>query len=118
MTCFDDQGDVRNLRPDRVVTMLNGHKVLVEVDGPHHFGVFSYYGGTLTDFEDQVRRDKAKEEQAWENGWSIIRISYLEFPVMEMWMNVLLERVFTSGKQVRLNSNNDLYDKLYTSMYK
>lgn len=117
MKCPDDLGNIRKLRPDAVVTLINGHRVLVEVDGPHHFAGFSY-GGSGTDFEDQIRRDRAKEEYARVMGWSIIRISYLEFHAMELWMNVCLERVFSSNQPLKLNSNVELYSTLYSRMYK
>jgi very-short-patch-repair endonuclease len=118
MTCIDDTGRVRKLQADRVLTLINSQKLLIEVDGPHHFGSFRYPGSKETDFEDQVRRDRAKEQAAWSNGWSVLRISYKEFREMEKWISMGIENILADPGQLRITSNTELYGGLYEYMYK
>ena len=67
------------LMADWIVFDIN---VIVEVQGPHHFGPVSSYGDSLQDmfvnYHSQVARDNTKRVIAEEAGWNLIEFNYLK----------------------------------------
>jgi hypothetical protein len=75
---FDDLKDIRHLKFDFYLTLLN---LLIEYDGEGHYKPI--YGKTPEEkqknFEDCQRRDKIKNEWAKANNIPLLRIPYLDF---------------------------------------
>lgn len=52
--------------------------VLVEYDGVQHFEYPNFFHKSRKDFEEQVARDRLKDQLAKDNSWNLIRIKYTE----------------------------------------
>lgn len=110
----DSDGKTRSLRCDFLVTLKDDHRVMIELDGNHHFGPFSY-GGSDDDldarFRDQVKRDLCKNLYALREGFSLLRVSYLEYSHLErVWGEFLLQ--YNRNGRTIMASNADLYNTL------
>lgn len=67
------------MRFDFAVFKDNGElSHLIEYDGQQHFEPVSYFGGQKR-FEDQIKKDKLKNEYCTKNNIKLIRIKYDEF---------------------------------------
>jgi very-short-patch-repair endonuclease len=101
---------VRMLEPDATGVTSSEKGFTIEADGRQHFESVNYFGnGEWTDFRDQVCRDLAKNRTAWNNGWSVLRISFEEFDNIEFWVNKFIDDIMSNDKQVAMTSNNDKY---------
>ena len=112
----DSDGRLRNIRCDFLVTLKDSHQVLVELDGNHHFGPFSYGSGDVDldgRFRDQIRRDLCKNRYVLANGLSLLRISYKEYNTLQMAWEEFISQYNRSGKkQTFVASNKELYNRL------
>jgi len=76
---INDLSDTNSLRFDFAVFKDNGElSHLIEYDGQQHFKPVSYFGGQKR-FEDQIKKDKLKNEYCTKNKIKLIRIKYDEF---------------------------------------
>ena len=87
---FNDLKGYNNgiLRPDFI---LPNHKIWIEFDGQQHFEPVDFAGKgkewAEKNFEYIKRNDKIKNKYAKENGWRLIRISYLDLYNIEDILN-------------------------------
>lgn len=109
--CYDEvNGTMRMLTPDRIGVFTNGNKFMVETDGEQHFKSVNHFGrGIYTDYRDQVCRDLAKNQFAANNGMSLLRISYIEYSQISMWVHAFLDECSRSSDRVVMTSNDGLY---------
>lgn len=96
---FDDlygTSGKRLLRPDFILPELN---IWIEFDGRQHFEPVNFKNnkdkeGAYNNFNIIKQNDLIKENYAIENGWMLIRISYLEYDNIE---NILDEYLYYGG---------------------
>lgn len=70
---------------------LPDREVLIEYDGKQHYEPIEFFGGYDT-FQDQLSRDKVKNDYAKDNGYTLIRIPYNKnFNEVESKLNELIE---------------------------
>src|SRR3989338_5821327 len=93
---------IRTLPFDFYLTDLN---TCIEFDGIQHFDRNTYYS-TKSDFNKRVEKDLIKTKFCYENGISLIRISYLEITQIEDILKDILKR---KEKNYIFVSNNVLY---------
>lgn len=112
--CYDEYtGKTRMLVPDACGRTISGKLFAIELDGRQHFESMSFNGGSqMTDLDDQMRRDVAKNTTLWQQGYSLLRISYKEFDGIREWVDPFLEDVSCSNCQIRRMSNTELYKDL------
>lgn len=112
--CVDhaNGGRTRRLKMDCFVKTRSGHRCMIELDGPQHFGVVSWIA--RFDWRDQVCRDLAKNLAAANDGYCILRISYQEYGEIELWVNKFLDAVARSEPTcpVYMISNVQMYSQL------
>lgn len=109
--CYDKiMEKPRRLRPDCIGITINGNKFMIELDGQQHFQTVSSFGPNGTDLRDQICRDLAKNRYAADHRMSLLRISYLEYNDLEMWVNLFLEKCAQTTEQVMIPSNPALYN--------
>lgn len=53
-------------------------KLLLEYDGVQHFEYPNFFHRSRSEFNEQIKRDRLKEEIALDNGWNLLRIKYTE----------------------------------------
>lgn len=92
---FNDLRGCNNgiLRPDFI---LPNHKIWIEFDGQQHFEPIDFAGKgkewAEKNFEYIKRNDKIKNKYAKENGWRLIRISYLDlYNIKDILNNIFIE---------------------------
>lgn len=112
MECEDPEGRVRMLTPDACGRTASGGLFAVELDGPQHFDSVDHFGPVPTDFRDQVLRDMAKNRTLWKQGYSLLRVSHLEYGDLEGILVKFIDDVDTTGRQILRTSNNDKYKDL------
>lgn len=110
--CIDtfNGGRSRRLVMDQLVILTTGHRCMIELDGPQHFGPVAWIPNH--DWRDQVCRDLLKNRTAKDLGFSILRISYEEYHEVDQWVDKFVEAVMPSGTngQVFVISNAELYN--------
>lgn len=106
----------RSLRADAIIVHTNGSRALIELDGPHHFASVSYFSGSQTDLDDQIRRDCLKNTWAMSNGLCLLRISYREYGDIGYWLNRLLTQM-EENICVVIWSNVELYTVQRNRLY-
>jgi hypothetical protein len=106
------QCEDRQLFPDALVTLTNGHQVLIECDGPQHFGSVNWFGEP-SDFRDQIERDLAKNRYAMDRGMSLLRISYAEYNRVEQELDDFFRELERNEYQQTFKATNaELYNQL------
>ena len=80
----------RKLRPDFT---LHEKKIMIEFDGEQHYKPIRWsqeqtQEEILQIFEDQREKDRMKDEWCKENGWRMIRISYLQYKDITDILNI------------------------------
>ncbi len=92
--CYDESTQqYRNLEPDCMIELVNGKRAGIELDGRQHFESVNYFGSTPTDLQDQISRDRAKNKTLWQQGYSMLRISYLEYDKIEEHFSAFIQRL-------------------------
>jgi very-short-patch-repair endonuclease len=102
----------RKLVPDAIVEIEGKGTVMIELDGPQHFGFVHYFHPNgEEDFHDQIRRDCAKNLYAREQGWGLLRISYKEYKDLEQIVDQFIGDFIKGGRvQLFRVSNATLYN--------
>lgn len=110
--CYDQFiGKNRRLKPDAVVTVSNNRRVVIELDGAQHFETVFYYNKDGSNLKDQISRDLAKNLFCYKNGYSLLRISYLEYHEISHWVNKFIEQIIKNNCQTFLVSSSFLYNE-------
>ena len=104
-------GNKRRLTPDGILTFhTTGRRAMIELDGPQHFESVGHFGPQMSDHEDQVRRDCIKNKWAFDQGYSILRVSYQEYKDLDKWLQRFV--VEAEHRQTLMVSNPALYNRL------
>lgn len=116
MECMDTYtAQVRHLTPDACGRTTTGRLFAIELDGPQHFESVNHFGnGKWTDLADQMRRDLAKNRTLWQNGYSLLRVSHLEFSNLDDIISNFITDVDTTCRQILRTSNDQKYSVLQT----
>lgn len=86
---FDDCKHEKKLRFDFYLPKYN---ILIEYDGIQHFKPIIYWGG-IKKFNNDKKRDKAKNEYAMKNNIPLLRIPYTKFDLIEEEIKQFLEKI-------------------------
>ena len=104
-------GNKHRLTPDGILTFhTTGRRAMIELDGPQHFESVGFWGGRMSDHEGQARRDCIKNKWAFANGYSILRVSHLEYKDLDQWLERFV--VEAEHRQTLMVSNPALYNRL------
>lgn len=107
---FNDLKNKQCLPFDFYIPEINA---LIEFDGIQHFEYRYLFHRKKENFNKRVITDIKKNNYAIEKNYNLLRISYLELPFVEKYLDYFINRVKYSEQQVVFFSNPKLYKKTY-----
>ena len=89
-------------------------KLLLELDGIQHFKCDNYFHKNKKKiFKKRIITDIKKNFYAISNGYNFVRISYLELPFLERYLEYVINKIKSRDTQFIYFSNIKLYRKTY-----
>jgi len=107
---FEDLKNIKCLPFDFYIPEIN---TLIELDGIQHFEYTVFFHRNEEIFKKRRQTDIKKNFYAISNNYNYLRLSYLELPKIEFYLEYFINKVKKSDKQVIMYTNPKLYRNTY-----